>query len=254
MRFWTNCAASSCRSVARVTPITSPSGSIWEVPPRRVGRLGRAIWGWTLAASEGELDALVARYAHRVPYFTGQVQKRFMLGNRWQDELLSAGYWGLFKALRNRRENAHERELSAYVSRRVEGAVIDEARSCLARSVRTDGAPAEGLHGLESGDERRDDPAARLLALDARAHLEAVDDPEQLVASRRRQAAIETMLEALEPEQRDVLRAYMAGDSLSEIARQRGISTGTMQARFQKLARSVRAGAPALRQILLETC
>ena len=206
-----------------------------------------------MAASERELDELVSRYAHRVPYFTGQVQKRFMLGDRWHDELLSAGYWGLFKALRNRRDDAHERELSAYVSRRVEGAVIDEARSCLARSTRMDGPPNSRLHGLEEEDEWSGDVGGTLHASLHDGNECAGDDPERLVESRRRLAAIDAVLDALEPDQRDVLRAYMDGESLSEIARARGVSAGTMQTRFQKLTRRVRAGAPTLRHILLES-
>jgi RNA polymerase sigma factor (sigma-70 family) len=205
-----------------------------------------------LAPSERELEALIARYAHRVPYFTGQVQRRFMLGDRWHDELLSAGYWGLFKAIRNRRDDAHERELSAYVSRRVEGAVIDEARSCLARAVRTDGPSSTAAGGPLDALEVGDEPGARARLGTLEAHESDVDDPERVVASRRRRSAIEDMLAVLEPEGREVLRAYMEGDSISEIARARGVSAGTMQARFKKLTQRVRAGAPALRGLLLE--
>lgn len=193
---------------------------------------------------------LVERYAHRVPFFTGQIQKRFMLGDRWRDELLSAGYWGLFKALRNRRADAHERELSAYVSRRVQGAVIDEARNCLARSARTDSLAGAPLHGLGDGDETWGDTAALLAAREQLA--DDGEDPEHVVATKRRRSAIDAALAALEPDARRMLRAYMDGDSLSEIARAHGVSSGTMQARFDKLARRVRAGAPTLRRILLD--
>ena len=210
--------------------------------------------GGALEAAERELDELVERYAHRVQYFTGQIQKRFMLGDRWRDELVSAGYWGLFKALRNRRVDAHERELSAYVSRRIEGAVIDEARSCLSRSARTEAWSGSRLHGLEESEDVECDGGASLAVLGALRACEraAEDDPEQLVSMRLRQSAIDAALGALEPDAREVLRAYMEGDSLSEIARARGVSAGTMQARFDKLARRLRAGAPRLRRILLD--
>ncbi len=207
-----------------------------------------------MEAAESDLDELVERYAHRVQYFTGQVQKRFMLGDRWRDELVSAGYWGLFKALRNRRVDAHERELSAYVSRRIEGAVIDEARTCLSRSARTDAWPGSQLHGLEEPETSERDAGASLAALDAvHEHARAAeDDPERVVSDRYRRSAIDDALGALEPDGREVVRAYMEGDSLSEIARARGVSAGTMQARFEKLARRLRAGSPALRRILLD--
>jgi len=80
-----------------------------------------------------QLDELVERFRHRVRYFARRVEVRFGLDPQWHDDLISAGYWGLFKALRNRRPDAHERELSAYVSQRVEGAVIDEARRALSQ-------------------------------------------------------------------------------------------------------------------------
>jgi RNA polymerase sigma factor (sigma-70 family) len=200
-----------------------------------------------MAAADRELDELVDRYEHRVHYFTAQVQKRFMLGERWRDDLVSAGYWGLLKALRNRRSDAHERELSAYVSRRVEGAVIDEARACLSRSSWTDATGDRRLHGLDGMADDGRDAFARSRAL------EDDEDPERLVAMQRRRSAIEAALDVLEPESLEVLRAYMDGDSISEIARDRGVSPGTMQVRFQKLARRVRAGAPSLRQILLDS-
>jgi len=207
-----------------------------------------------VATAEIELDELTRRYAHRVQYFTGQVQRRYMLGDRWRDELVSAGYWGLFKALRNRRADAHERELSAYVSRRIEGAVIDEARTCLSQSTRTEATSGFQLHGIEEPDVRTRDvrPGESVHAMADYVGGEAVPDPEHIVEQRRRRSAIDHALASLEPEQRAVLRAYMEGDSLSEIARAHGVSPGTMQSRFEKLARRVRAKAPRLRRVLLD--
>lgn len=201
-----------------------------------------------------ELDRLARRFAHRVPFFAGRVQRRYMLGDRWRDELVSAGYWGLFKALLNRRQDAHDRELSAYVSRRIEGAVIDEARSCLARATTTDASAGIRLHGMEEGGGSScSGPSAMgLLAESMMARSDEGTDPEKELADLRRRAMISAALGALEPESREVLIAYMEGDSLSEIARARGVSAGTMQARFQKLARRMRAGAPSLREVLID--
>ena len=204
-----------------------------------------------MGAAEHEMDDLVRRFEHRVSYFTGQVQRRFMMGNRWRDDLVSAGYWGLFKALKNRRESAHDRELSAYVSRRVEGAVIDEARICLSRSSWSDTVAGSRLHGLDeptSGDDEHASQAG-LWAVPA---VNDDEGPEEIAAVRRRRSAIDKALSTLDPTQRSVMRAYMDGSSLSEIARAQGVSAGTMQVRFQKLTRSLRAGSPALRRILLD--
>ena len=73
-------------------------------------------------------ERLAQHYRHRVSFFAHKVARRYLLGNRWEDELVSAGYWGLAKALGNRRPDATSRELSAYVSQRILGAVI--ARNC----------------------------------------------------------------------------------------------------------------------------
>jgi RNA polymerase sigma factor (sigma-70 family) len=202
--------------------------------------------------SDPELDDLVRLYEHRVSYFAGRVQRRFSMGNRWRDDLISAGYWGLFKALRNRRDGAHERELSAYVSRRIEGAVIDEARCCLARSSRADTVVGSRLHGLEDAAESNDG-LHRSSEPWRMPTVAAHEGPEERTALSWRRSAIDEALSGLEPAQRSVLHAYMEGDSLSEIARSEGVSAGTMQVRFQKLTRSLRASAPALRRILLDS-
>jgi DNA-directed RNA polymerase specialized sigma24 family protein len=49
-----------------------------------------------------------------------------------------------------------------------------------------------------------------------------------------------------------MMRAYMEGSSLTEIARAEGIALGTANDRFRKLARKLKARAPELRRILLE--
>jgi len=199
---------------------------------------------------EGEIDELVRRYEHRVPFFTRQIQQRFMLGSRWRDELVSAGYWGLFKALRNRRADAHPRELSAYVSRRIQGAVIDEARLCLAHSTRASGAvDGDELHGLEAR-QAGFGPRGVWSSKGALPHDER--GPEEVAALRWRQSAIDSALSGLDASDKAILRAYMAGDTLREIALENGVSEGTMQVRFQRVVRRVRARAPRLRRILLD--
>ena len=45
----------------------------------------------------------------------GELANRVGLAELWRGDLTSAGYWGLLKAIQNRRTDAHECELSAYV-------------------------------------------------------------------------------------------------------------------------------------------
>jgi RNA polymerase sigma factor (sigma-70 family) len=199
-----------------------------------------------------QVDLLVRRYAHRVEFFAGQVQRRFMIGTRWWDDLVSAGYWGLFKALRNRRPDAHERELSAYVSRRIHGAVIDEARQCLTRSSRTEVVGGAELHGLNT-QGRELNTAGMNGAWEAPTAFSDGRNPEQMAARSWKRTAIAQALDTLQPHERDVMVSYMRGDTLSEIAKSQGVSAGTMQVRFQKLSRMLRARAPKLRRILLDS-
>ena len=66
--------------------------------------------GLDYEAKDEQLDELTDRFAHRVGYFSRRIERRFGLAAAWRDDLMSAGYWGLLKALRNRRPDAHEHE------------------------------------------------------------------------------------------------------------------------------------------------
>jgi RNA polymerase sigma factor (sigma-70 family) len=191
-----------------------------------------------------QLDELARRYQHRVGFFARKVQRSFMLGSRWHDDLISAGYWGLFKALSNRRPDAHERELSAYVSRRIHGAVIDQARSCINQVLVREGT----LPVAE--DEAREEipsPVGGFWLFGPQC-----DDPEKQALRSWKRDAVREALARLEPGFRRIMLAYMEGASLAEIAEEEGIAVGTMQVRFGKLTRQLRARAPELRRILLD--
>jgi RNA polymerase sigma factor (sigma-70 family) len=192
-----------------------------------------------LAGDDPELDALVDRFAHRVRYFAQRVERRYGLGPAWRDDLVSAGYFGLLKALRNRRAEAHEHELSAYVSKRVEGAVLDEARQVLERaSTRADFDPTD----LEDGIH------VDLAALDLLGR--GVSDPEKLADGRGRWRQIEGSLGHLDETQRGWLLAVASGHSLAEIARHDGSSPARLQNQMSRITRSVRAHTPELRRLL----
>ncbi len=191
------------------------------------------------ACADPELDLLVDRFAHRVRYFAQRVERRFGLDPTWRDDLISAGYFGLLKALRNRRPEAHAHELSAYVSKRVEGAVLDEARQVLGRSsARADLDPDVLEDGLNSD-------------LDSVDWLGRVaNDPEDLADGRDRWRQIEDSFEHLEEAQRSWLFALASGHTLAEIARGDGASPARIQNQMARISRSVRANAPELRRLL----
>lgn len=191
------------------------------------------------AGADAELDALVDRFAHRVRYFAQRIERRYGLDPSWRDDLVSAGYFGLLKALRNRRAEAHEHELSAYVSKRIEGAVLDEARQVLERaSSRADFDPAD----LEDGIH------VDLAALDWMGR--GPGDPEDLVDDRDRWRRIEGSFEHLEEAHRAWLMAVASGHSLAEIARSDGASPARLQNQMARITRSVRAHTPELRRLL----
>jgi len=190
--------------------------------------------------ADPELDDLVARFAHRVDFFARRVAIRFGLDLQWHDDLVSSGYWGLLKALRNRRCDAHEHELSAYVSRRVEGAVLDEARRVLSRiTSRVDFDPDE----LESGASLEGS------ALDRDAGRED-GDPERLADRQGRWRSIERAVDHLGRDHCALLWSYAEGSSISEIARRDGLSPARIQSQMTRIGRQVRARSPELRRLL----
>jgi RNA polymerase sigma factor (sigma-70 family) len=192
------------------------------------------------AIDDPDLDDLVARFGHRVGYFARRVELRFGLGPQWRDDLISSGYWGLLKALRNRRADAHEYELSAYVSKRVEGAVLDEARRVLDR--------------LSSYAECDSDDLEAGLPLEARSldwELDRVrPSPEELADRAGRWRTIARAIDHLGHDHRKLLMAYASGRSLAEIARGDGSSPARLQNQMSKISRAIRARSPELRRLL----
>jgi RNA polymerase sigma factor (sigma-70 family) len=187
-----------------------------------------------MQANGNGTEQLAQQYAHRVNFFAHKVARMFLLGSRWQDELVSAGYWGLARALDNRRPDASDRELSAYVSQRIMGAVIDEARSCLNRADKEVASPLAGVPGSFDGWE---DPRP---------------SPEQAVVERSVWQQIDGALSALDAEQRRMVRTYLDGTSIIDMADREGIPLGTMRARFGKAAQQLRGRAPHIRRVLKE--
>jgi RNA polymerase sigma factor (sigma-70 family) len=189
--------------------------------------------------ADPELDLLVERFAHRVRFFAQRIERRFGLDPSWRDDLISAGYFGLLKALRNRRQEAHAHELSAYVSKRVEGAVLDEARQVLGRSSTRSDLDPEELEDGQLSDWGAGDWLAR-----------AASDPEGLADGRIRWQQIEEAFEHLDDLQRGWLLAVASGHTLAEIARGDGESPARIQNQMTRISRAVRANAPELRRLL----
>ncbi len=198
-----------------------------------------------MEAAEQETEALARRYAHRVRFFANKVQRSFMLSPHLSDELLSAGYWGLFKALRDRRQDVHEQQLSAYVSIRIHGAVVDAARTCISQVLKR-----EVMIGSPDEMERSDSAGGPLSG--PWQTRPVVRDPEELAARVWKRSAIRQALSQLSADDRRTIVAYMEGATLPEIAREQGVALGTMQSRFRKLARCLRVRAPELRRVLLD--
>jgi RNA polymerase sigma factor (sigma-70 family) len=195
---------------------------------------------YEVAPEERCLDELVERFGHRARFFAYRVERRFGLDPQWRDDLISSGYWGLLKALRNRRADAHDQELSAYVSRRVEGAVIDEARRILSRiSNQVDGESVDLDSGSCSSSKEFDWEQGA-----------TGDDPELAADRAGRWRAIEGAIEHLSADHRDLLFAYVEGRSISEIARANGKSVGRLQAQMTRICREIRARCPELRRLL----
>jgi RNA polymerase sigma factor (sigma-70 family) len=187
-----------------------------------------------------ELDELVARYGHRVRYFAYRVEKRYGLSAQCRDDLISSGNWGLFKALRNRRLDAHEHELSAYISKRVEGAVLDEARRVLSRlSNQADRDPVDFESGLPDDAHDLDWEFGR-----------PQPGPEEMADQEGRWRTIERAIDHLCEDHRRLLMAYASGHSIAEIARGDGSSPARLQNTMSKIGRAVRARSPELRRLL----
>jgi RNA polymerase sigma factor (sigma-70 family) len=187
-----------------------------------------------------DLEELVERYAHRARYFAHRVTARFGLDPQWRDDLVSAGYWGLLKALRNRRLEAHEHELSAYVSKRVEGSVLDEARRILTRVASRADLTAEAL---DSGF------GAEGLA-EQGLHSCGPSDPEHLADREGRWRRIERSVDHLRRDHRTLFWSYAEGRSISEIARRDGLPASRLQNQMSRISRELRARSPELRRLL----
>jgi len=185
------------------------------------------------------IDELVERFSHRVRYFARRIERRYGLDPAWRDDLVSAGFYGLLKAVQNRRPGAHQHELSAYISKRIEGAVLDEARQVLGRSsVRADVDPAELEEG-SGADSGGHDWLAR-----------GATDPEDLVDGLGRWRQIEGSFEHLEDAHKGWLLAVASGHTLAEIARSDGATPARLQNLMARITRSVRANTPELRRLL----
>jgi RNA polymerase sigma factor (sigma-70 family) len=166
-----------------------------------------------------------------------------MLGSRWRDELESAGYWGLAKALASRRDGACDQELSAYVSQRIRGAIIDGARRCLQLTRLVDVPDATPGSGAKSEDM---DAAIGRFAADPTTRGAT---PEEIAERRRLRRRLDRALESLEPEDRALLRAYMSGSSLPEIAHREGLPTARVRARFERLTLRLRGRSSPIRRM-----
>lgn len=188
------------------------------------------------------LSELATTFSPCVPRSAARTMRRWGLPESMRDDLVSAGYLGLWKALRNRRLDAHEFELSAYVSKRIDGAVLDEARALLGRATRCAAVEPERLD-LEP--DRRE-------ATSGFADPAADGDPEILAARIARWARVASSLDALDDDVRELLLGLAAGYSVAELARAQDRTAGQLQARLARGTRRLRGRDPELRHRLRE--
>ncbi len=200
-----------------------------------------------MSAEAARLDHLARGYEHRVRFFARRISRSFRMSPSWHDDLVSAGYLGLAKALRNLRPGVSEAEISAYVSQRIIGAVIDEARTCITRNARGPLMAAALGDPERSGRRSAGAPAAPLTAGRNPGRRPSTSALLRSARERTRRA-----LSVLEPGQQRLIEAYMEGATLEEIARAEGIAPGTLRLRFQKILRRLRADAPDLRSLFRE--
>jgi RNA polymerase sigma factor (sigma-70 family) len=191
----------------------------------------------------GSPEALAREFEPRIDFFANQVDRELMLGRRWRDELESAGYWGLAQALTRRRKGACDGEVSAYVSQRIRGAILDEARRCLRRTRWLD--VSESTQGGRA-DEAELDASIRPLA---ERLPEPGWSPEEIAGQYRLHQRVNDALESLDPEDRGLLRAYMEGSTLADIARSERLPPGTVRARFDRLMRRLREPGSPMRRM-----
>jgi RNA polymerase sigma factor (sigma-70 family) len=199
-----------------------------------------------MSAEAERLDHLARGYEHRVRFFARRISCSFRMGPSWHDDLVSAGYLGLAKALRNLRPGVSEAEISAYVSQRIIGAVMDEARTCITRNARGP-LMAPALGDPSEAADRQPSPQRT-----AHGGTQRWQTPEHDALLRSARERTRRALSVLEPGQQRLIEAYMEGASLEEIARAEGVAPGTLRLRFQKILRRLRADAPDLRSLFRE--
>jgi RNA polymerase sigma factor (sigma-70 family) len=200
----------------------------------------------TPAGAVGSPEALAREFEPRIEYFANQVAREFMLGARWRDELESAGYWGLAQALTRRRHGACDGEVSAYVSQRIRGAILDEARRCLRRTRWLDESGSRSDGRVEDGYS---DAPPRSFAGPLP---DPGRSPEEIAGRHRLRQRVNEALESLGRDDRVLLRAYMHGLTLAEIARRKGVPPGTLRARFDRLMRRLREPGSPMRRMGLD--
>ncbi len=189
-----------------------------------------------------ELVEYVALFESRVHAAALRVMRRWGLPESGRDDLVSSGYLGLLKALQNRRPDAHALELSAYVSRRIDGAVLDEARTLLGRASRVATVDPDVLEADVLAADREEGWTGCV----------QTGSPESRTERGLRWRRVEEALGAIDGDARAVLLQVAEGCSIAELARDRGVSAGRLQARLTRATRQLRGRRPELRRLLRE--
>jgi RNA polymerase sigma factor for flagellar operon FliA len=149
-------------------------------------------------ARRADLEAEIDQWRHLVWYVVNRIRSRLPVSVS-EDELFSAGLFGLMKACRSY-DPTRGAEFKTYAYHRIRGAIGDELRRLdyLPRSLRdrarADGREAPAILGIPTDEDGND-------CLAAPAGASAVDDRDQLEAVRRE-------IEALPEKMRLVMVMY----------------------------------------------
>jgi RNA polymerase sigma factor (sigma-70 family) len=179
--------------------------------------------------SEAEVERLVLDNRRLVDYMVNRYLKRYYVGTMERDDLVSWGMMGLVSAARAW-DPARSASFSTLACRAIERMII--------RGVNREWRPEreqatvsldELISGHEGGDERFVD------------QLPADEDVEREMLDTERAVALDSALETLSPEQRQLIRRhYYEGDSVQDIAEDLGLSRQGVYSREKAIFRELR--------------
>lgn len=185
----------------------------------------------TVLRSEAEVERLVRDNRKLVEYMVNRYLKRYYVGTMDRDDLVSWGMMGLVNAARAW-DPARSRSFSTLACRAIERMIIrgvnrewhpEREQATVSLDELISGGQAEG------SEDRFVD------------QLPADEDVEQEMLGTERSMALESALETLSPEQRQLIdRHYFDDESVQEIARDLGLTRQGVYSREKAIFKQLR--------------